>query len=56
MPKVFVVFDEAEQLLLKRTYYDEDPEEALQIVHEHIIPKVKKDISCLSGKMSGQKR
>ncbi|WP_425059360.1 hypothetical protein SCACP_40500 [Sporomusa carbonis] len=55
MPKVFVVFDESEQLLLKSIYYDEDPEEALKFVLEHIIPKVKKDLSCLSGVMSGQK-
>jgi hypothetical protein len=56
LAKVFVVFDEAEQLILKRIYYDEDPDEALKFVLEHIIPKVKKDISCLSGVMSSQKR
>ncbi|BBB90055.1 MAG TPA: hypothetical protein PKA28_07175 [Methylomusa anaerophila] len=55
MSKVFVVFDEAEQLLLKSIYYDEDPQEALSFVLEHIIPKVKKEITCLSGLLSGQK-
>lgn len=55
MPKVFVALDESEQLMLKSIYYDEDPEEALKFVLEHIIPKVKKEVSCLSGGMSGQK-
>ena len=53
MSKVFVVFDEDEQLLLKRIYFDEDPEEALEFVLKHIIPKVGKDISCISGMLSG---
>lgn len=55
MGKVFVAFDESEQLILKSIYYDEDPEEALSFVLKHIIPKVKKELSCLSGTLSGQK-
>lgn len=55
MGKVIVVFDESEQLILKSIYYDEDPEEALNFVLKCIIPKVKKELSCLSGTLSGQK-
>ncbi|HML32017.1 hypothetical protein [Sporomusa sphaeroides] len=55
MGKVLVAFDESEQLILKSIYYDEDPEEALSFVLNHIIPKVKKDLSCLSGTLLGQK-
>ncbi|HWR39886.1 MAG TPA: hypothetical protein VN611_10335 [Patescibacteria group bacterium] len=55
MGKVFAVFDEEEQLLLKRIYFDEDPQDALQFVLEHIIPKVGKEISCISATLSGKK-
>ncbi|WP_169717564.1 hypothetical protein SPSIL_046660 [Sporomusa silvacetica DSM 10669] len=55
MGKVIVAFDESEQLILKSIYYDEDPEEALNFVLKHILPKVKKELSCLSGTLSGQK-
>lgn len=54
--KVFVSFDESEQLLLKSIYYDEDPDEALDFVLKHIIPKVKKDMSCLANTLSAQKK
>lgn len=55
MGKVFVTFDESEQMILKSIYYDQDPDEALSFVLKHIIPKVKKEISCLSGTLSGRK-
>lgn len=55
MSKVFVAFDESEQLILKSIYYDEDPEEALEFVLKHIIPKVKKEMSCLANTLSAQK-
>ncbi|HML35654.1 MULTISPECIES: hypothetical protein [Sporomusa] len=55
MSKVLVAFDESEQLLLKSIYYDEDPEEALKFVLKHIIPKVRKEISCLTNTLSAQK-
>ena len=51
MTKVFVVLDEEEQLLLENISMDEDSEEALKFVLEHIIPKVKKQASCLSGRL-----
>ncbi|WP_169717964.1 hypothetical protein SPSIL_029540 [Sporomusa silvacetica DSM 10669] len=42
-------------IYLKSIYYDQDPEEALSFVLKNIIPKVKKELSCLSGTLSGQK-
>ena len=53
--KVFIVLDDEEQLILRRIYFDEDPAEALDFVLKHIIPKAGKDISCLSGMLSGTK-
>lgn len=46
-----MALDIQEQLMLERICVDKDPEEALEFVLEHIAPKIKKELPCLSREL-----
>ncbi|MEL7568627.1 MAG: hypothetical protein AAGU27_27690 [Dehalobacterium sp.] len=53
MSKVFVALNEEEQLKLESICTDKDPEEALEFVLKVIVPRLKKTVPCMSGKLVG---
>ncbi|MGQ9632325.1 MAG: hypothetical protein ACUVXI_18730 [bacterium] len=56
MRKVFIVLDERELLELEAILVDGDRGGALRFLKERVVPKIRKEVRCLSGELSRAQR
>lgn len=56
MGKVYIVLDDSEQVELERICLDKEPGDALRFVLKTIVPKLRKQVPCLSGEYMRSER